>query len=260
MHEVFIFELILKDNRYCSKVYIYFSKFIYKVIRVLNKGFVLLFCLLFFSNRLYAELIQWDAFAVGDELAVKDESTGLVWLDFELTAGVHYDDAAALFTGWEYASYSDVVSLLEGTFFDLNISGDLGLTNLFEQRCANTTSCYRSAVNWQELFGATEGVRDYQTHSFGLYLDELGILRMGGTYLNGTGSANRYGVDFNVNYSSGYDEKYADNQFYNYSTFLIKSDSLPKVYLQIQVSEPSNNYLFALLLCCAMWIKRRPVY
>jgi hypothetical protein len=224
---------------------------------VLIRHFAVVCCCLFFSKNLYAELIQWDAFEAGDELAVKDVSTGLIWLDFGLTANVHYDNAGSLFEGWDYAEYGYVESLLETTFFDLSISGELGDQNLFEQRCANTSNCYSSAVTWQALFGATEGSRDYQTHSFGLYKDEHGILRMGGTYLNGTGSANRYGVDFNVNYSASYDEKYNSNELYYFSTFLIKSESLPIVVVQTSVSEPNNNYIFALVFGCALMLRRK---
>lgn len=227
---------------------------------MLYKHFVLVFCFLFFSNGLQAELIQWDAFEAGDNSAVKDQSTGLVWLDLDQTAGVHYDNAGSLFTGWGYADYRYVEALLKVTFFDINISGVLGEGNLFEQGCANTSNCYKSAANWQELFGAAEGARDYQTHSFGLYLDEQGILRMGGTYLNGTGSANRYGADFKVDYSAGYNEKHLDNQFYYFSTFLIRTDSLPLVAVQSSyssVSEPSTNYFYALLLGCALLVRRK---
>jgi hypothetical protein len=220
---------------------------------VLIKHFVVVCCFLFFSNSLSAKLIQWDAFNVGDELAVKDESTGLIWLDLNLTAGVHFDQAGSLFAGWGYADYRNVESLLEETFVDINISGVLGNQYLYEQNCANTTSCYSSARSWQELFGSTVGSESYQTHSFGLYQDELGVLRMGGTYVNGSGSANRYSVEYTGDYSS---HKYLDNSINYYSTFLIKIESLPIVAAQYSVSEPTTKYFLALVLGC-MWIGRR---
>ena len=227
---------------------------------MLNRHFVVVCCFLLFSNSLHAELIQWDAFEDGDELAVKDESTGLIWLDLDRTANVHYDEAGSLFDGWGYAKYEYVESLLEDTFFDINISGSIGEQYLFEQSCANTTNCYRSSKDWQELFGATEGFRNYQTHSYGLYRDQQGILRMGGTYLNGTGSANRYGMDFNVNYSVNYDEKFSNDELNYFSTFLIMNDSLPieivkSPKLNISVSEPSH--IFALVFGCIWMIRRR---
>jgi len=240
---------------------------------VLKRRIVLICCFLFFSKNLYAELIQWDAFDVGDKLAVKDVETGLIWLDLDLTAGVHYDDAGTLFAGWGYAGSSYVEALLQDVFPDISFSGELGEQSLFEQGCpgrvggAEASDCYKTASTWQSLFGATEGTRYYQTHSYGHYKDAQGTLRMGGAYLNGSEKANRYGVDFNVDYSAGYNEKYLDNQFYYFSTFLVKSESLPMVSvrqlpfvttqsLPSSVSEPTSKYFFALMLA-GVWMVRR---
>ena len=220
---------------------------------MLIKHFVVVCCFLFFSNSLSAKLIQWDAFEVGDELAVKDESTGLIWLDLALTAGLHFDNAGSLYSGWDYANYRYVESLLEESFFDLKISGDNGIDYFYEQNCLKTTSCYSSARDWQELFGASVGTVSHQTYSIGLYQDEQGVLRMGGTYLNGSYSANRYGVEYTGDYSS---HKYLDNNINYYSTFLIKTESLPIVAAQYSVSEPTTKYFLALVLGC-MWIGRR---
>ncbi|MEP1447061.1 MAG: hypothetical protein ABJK37_13205 [Paraglaciecola sp.] len=221
----------------------------------------LVFSFIFFTSSVSANLIQWDAFEVGDELAVKDESTGLIWLDLALTANVHFRQSGTMFDGWSYASYVHVESLLEDIFFDINISGVNGEQYLFEQNCANSTNCFSTSQTWQQLFGSIEGARYYQTHSYGLYEDEQGVLRVGGSYLNGSGSANRYGVDFNVDYSTNYEEKFNNNEFYNVGTFLIKNDSLPASLLQfsptqVSVNEPTNTFVLA-LASVMLWRRRR---
>lgn len=215
---------------------------------MLYRCIVFCFCFLIFSKASNAELIQWDAFEEGDTLAVKDQSTGLVWLDLDVTANIHYEAAGSLFDGWAYAGYEQVESLLDSVFPDIVFSGELGEENLFEQRCANSTDCYSSALSWQELFGTTQGLRFYQTHSYGLYEDSTGVLRMGGSYVNGAGSANRYGSDFNVNYSVNYDEKFDDGSFYYFSTFLIKQDSISVTLPEFSVGEPASNYILTLLI------------
>ncbi|WP_252731945.1 hypothetical protein [Paraglaciecola arctica] len=224
--------------------------------------FALVFSFIFFTSSVSANLIQWDAFEVGDELAVKDESTGFIWLDLALTANVHFRESGTMFDGWSYASYVYVESLLENIFFDIDISGTNGEQYLFEQNCGNTTNCFSTAKTWQQLFGSIEGTRYYQTHSYGLYEDEQGVLRVGGSYLNGSGSANRYGVDFNVNYSTNYEEKFNNNEFYNVGTFLIKNDSLPVNLLQlspsgISVNEPTITFILALALATILRGRRK---
>jgi hypothetical protein len=111
-------------------------------------------------------------------------------------------------------------------FPDITISGNLGIKYNFEQNCSNSLACYAAASAWQNLFGSVAGTpvngedKSYQTRSFGLYADENGLLRAGGSYLNRSGSANIYGSEFNSDYSSGIS---AAEKLY-YGTFLIKSD------------------------------------
>ncbi|MFQ3188940.1 MAG: hypothetical protein ACI936_000060 [Paraglaciecola sp.] len=186
------------------------------------KTFVVL-TLICFSviHQAHASLISWDAFDAGDAKAVKDQSSGLVWLSLDLTAGIDYSDADTYFDSWIYASYQEVRNLLDSFFPNITFSGKLGIQYSYEQNCSNTSTCYSLAGAWQNLFGSVAGMpvngvdKSYQTRSFGLYSDENGLLRAGGAYLNGSGSANIYGSHYSGNFS-------ADEGHY-YSTFLIKS-------------------------------------
>lgn len=219
-------------------------------------------------NNANAGLIQWDAFSSGDELAVKDEETGLVWLDLSVTVGQHFDSVQELLSGWEFASTQAVEALLISAFSNIQFSGELGEPKKFEQRCANSSSCYESAKMWQRLFGAISGTRVYQTHSYGFYKDSSNILRMGGSYLNGSGSANRYGVDFTENYDLNYDQKYQQGDYAYYGAFLVKTDSKP-VPISARVintsittdtsvvSEPKGAIIFTALCSILLLIRRR---
>jgi len=217
--------------------------------------FLVVICFFTLFNNANAELIEWDAFNVGDNLAVKDNDSGLVWLDLSQTAGENYVDAGTLFVGWEHASYNHVEDLLDSVFPDIVFSGPLGTTYSFEEACAYSTvanSCYQSAKTWQDLFGATVGDVYYQTIAFGMYEDENHILSMGGSFVNGSGNANRYSVDFDVNYSVNYDNRYANNEFTYYSSFLLLTSSLPVQQIQtiqlkqtaMDVNEPDIEYMF----------------
>ena len=195
---------------------------------------VLVFVFFGMLQQTHASLVSWDAFAAGDGKAVKDLDSGLVWLSLDQVAGIDYVDAGSHFSGWEYASYQDVHALLDGFFPDIMYSAGNGQLYNYEQNCANTTSCYSKAQDWQNLFGSVANVdRNYQTWSLGRYADENGQIRAGGSYLNGSATANLYGSEFSVNYSNGVSEF----ERIHFSTFLVKSDS-------IQVSAPASSMIF----------------
>ena len=229
---------------------------------MLYKFFAVICCCIVLLNNANAQLIEWDAFNDGDGLAVKDDETGLVWLDLSLTAGENYYDAGTMFSGWEHASYEYVEELLDNVFPDITFTGDLGSTYSFEQGCAYSNiegTCYQTAKVWQDLFGAIVGNVYYQKIAYGMYEDEYGILRMGGSYLNGTGSANRYGVDFSEDYSAYYDVRYANNEFVNFSSFLLLTSSLPEdiVVSYLEVDEPNIKYMLMFLVGGIMAVSRQ---
>lgn len=206
-------------------------------------------CLYLSIGQAQAGLIQWDAFNAGDELAVKDESTGIVWLDLTLTAGRHYDTVSSLYEGWELPSFNIVEELLVTAFSTINISGSLGERNKFEQECSNTSVCFNNAEIWQGLFGSISGVnRSYQQYSYGLYSDSENVLRMGGTFKNGSGSANLYSTEFNVGYSLDYESKYANGDFNYFGFFLVKSEPnlsvQPKLLPINEAAAPTTSSLF----------------
>ncbi|MAD16100.1 MAG: hypothetical protein CL579_08490 [Alteromonadaceae bacterium] len=222
---------------------------------------LIVICLFLSIGQAQAGLIQWDAFNAGDGLAVKDESTGLVWLDLTQTAGKHYDAVSSLYSGWELASYSVVEELLITAFSTINISGSLGEKNKFEQECSNTSVCFDNAENWQGLFGSISGVnRSYQQYSYGLYLDSEDVLRMGGVFKNGSGSANLYGTEFNVGYSLDYETKYANGDFNYFGFYLIKSEPVfsaqPKLLPINDASAPTTSFFFLSLSGLLIFLKR----
>jgi hypothetical protein len=206
----------------------------------MKKNVSVLFVCVLYSQTALADLIQWDAFTIGDNLAVKDKETGLVWLDLDLTAGQNFDLVGSSFSGWELPNYMQVENLLEKAFPDIVFSGSLGLPNNFEENCANTTLCFSTATEWQNLFGSVEGIPSFQTYSYGLYRDEQGILRMGGSFRNGSGSANRYGVEFSVDYGQNYQQVFDNEGFANFGAFLVQTDSLP-VITPISDSTPVSD-------------------
>lgn len=194
-----------------------------------------------FSHAAVASLVNWDAFSSGDGLAVKDQSTGLVWLDLSQSAGLSYADAGKQFDGWSYASYNAVEALLIKALPNLIVdSSGRGFNQNYQYACSNTSFCYSDAQAWQGLFGSTIGLRFYQTHSFGLYQDQDAKLRMGGSYLNGSGSGNLYGTAFSVDYTSSYTSS-SDPLF---STFLILDSTIPES--ASSVDEPALFLLFTL--------------
>lgn len=229
---------------------------------MLYKFLAVICCCILFNNNANAGLVEWDAFDQGDGLAVKDNSTGLIWLDLSLTAGAHFDDAGTQYSGWEHASYQHVEKLMDYVFPDIVSNGAYGSIFSYEQGCAFSDvldSCYQTAKDWQDLFGATVGHVYYQTYAYGLYMDENNVLRMAGSFLNGAGSANRYGQEFSVNYSVNYDSKYANDEFANFSSFLLLSSSIPQS-AAIEVSEPSTLVLMLGAMLVATRKRRgRPV-
>jgi len=231
---------------------------------MLYKFLAVICCCIVLIDNVNAHLIEWDAFNTGDGLAVKDDETGLVWLDLSLTAGEQYYEADTLFAGWEHASYEYVEELLDNVFPDITFTGFLGSTYSFEQGCAYSNiegTCYQTAKVWQDLFGAIVGNVYYQKIAYGMYQDEYGILRMGGSYINGSVSANRYGVDFSADYSSYYDVRYGNNEFLNFSSFLLLTSSLPEDTLvaSLNVDEPNNKYMLMFLVGGILVVSRQRV-
>jgi hypothetical protein len=197
-----------------------------------------LFLCLFLSPFTQAELIQWDAFEEGDNLAVKDNTSGLIWLDLTLTNHLSYNEAGNAYAGWEYASADAVYGLLDSAFTDIElIRHDTQEPINYERNCSNTSDCYAQATNWQTLFGMTQGNRYYQTYAFGLYQDDkTSRLRMAGSYLNGSALANIYAQDFDNAHNIQLSES---NDLY--STFLIQSQ--PQSSSTVSATAP-NAFVF----------------
>lgn len=215
----------------------------------LTRSFILACILL--SPCTQAELIQWDAFEAGDNLAVKDNTTGLIWLDLTLTNHLSYNEAGNAYSGWEYASADAVYGLLDSAFTDIQlVRHDTQEPSNYERNCSNTSDCYAQATNWQTLFGMTQGNRYYQTYAFGLYQDEeTNRLRMAGSYLNGSALANVYGQDFDNAHNTQLTQS---NDLY--STFLIQSQ--PQARASSTVSATAPN-VFAFLCVPFMWLAIR---
>lgn len=78
----------------------------------------------------HAALIATDNFT-------RDTSTGLDWLDVNLTAGLSFSDAASIYTGWRFASGDEIDALAqhyiggsEETFSDAAFAPTLALISL----------------------------------------------------------------------------------------------------------------------------------
>tara|TARA_R110002124_G_scaffold24729_3_gene90201 strand:- start:1546 stop:2214 length:669 start_codon:yes stop_codon:yes gene_type:complete len=210
---------------------------------------LILVCILL-SPCSQAELIQWDAFETGDNLAVKDNTTGLIWLDLTLTNHLSYNDAGNAYSGWEYASADAVYGLLDSAFTDIQlVRHDTQEPSNYERNCSNTSDCYAQATNWQTLFGMTQGSRYYQTYAFGLYRDDSSRLRMAGSYLNGSALANVYGQDFDNAHNTQLSES---NDLY--STFLIQSQLQAQASSTVSAGAPNA---FAFLCFPFVWLAIR---
>ncbi len=213
--------------------------------------FLLGFC---FSSQ--ASLIQWDAFEVGDGLAVKDESSGLIWLDLSVTAGLSYYEATQRFDDWRLAQYDQVDNLLNQHFSDFtDNSGQGSYIN-----CKAGQTCFEQASQFSTLFGYTPHALAPSFHySFGLFENANKQLQMGGTVVqNGLRNANIYSSLFAVDYSAFYNAG-----FYNLSVYLVKELENPTTNanlptLVVSVDEPSSS--LALLLCGGFLLRSRPKF
>ncbi|TRY32063.1 hypothetical protein [Aliiglaciecola sp. M165] len=198
-----------------------------------------------------ASLIQWDAFNAGDQLAVKDLETGTIWLDLSVTAGTGYFQAGDLFDEWGYADNGQVEDLLAKAFPSFTISTP---TN-YQNNCTIGNECYEQSLNWLDLFGSTENTLNAQVkYGFGLYEDEDGLIRMGGSRVNGSlQNVFTYGEEFTVDYT-GYT---TSAPTYWYSTFLtFQPVQSPDNSIDAQLSESGLASMFAGLLGF-MLIRRR---
>jgi hypothetical protein len=173
-----------------------------------------------------ADLIQADAFAINDGLAVYDTVTGLTWLDLSVTRGMGYNDAKQSFGGWTTANSSSVQDLLNEAFPDLTISDEgLGAQYQFQEGCLsynNTSPCYLAASRWQNLFGGHVSGAVHQSRSFGLYEANNTQLRSGGAYIDGDYSVNLYGSDFTSRYDNLYNQGDED-----YGVFMVRANDVP---------------------------------
>ncbi|MDF2178272.1 hypothetical protein P2G88_08415 [Aliiglaciecola sp. CAU 1673] len=215
-----------------------------------------IFLLSLFTLPVNASLIQWDAFNQGDNFAVKDESTGIVWLDTFLTLDMSYNHAIKAFAGWRAATQGEVHSLLNTAFGKVNHVGKYGSEYNFEQGCLSHTSCYKNAKSWQRLFGAAAGNRYYQTFSRGFYQDKAGQLRAGGSYINGSYSANVYSTEYSSDYS-----RFFNNGNQLIGTFLVKAEEPKQLNLSfapksLQSQSVNEPFSLALLLLPLLWILR----
>ena len=196
------------------------------------KTYILLFILStsFYAN---ADLIQWDAFEAGDGLAVKNQATGVVWLDLTQTAGVSYNLAGDLYEGWEYANSDQVQSLFTTAFNGFAENGTEG-----EQLgCISGQVCYSEAQSFGSLFGYTPHAAAPTFHySFGLYANQDGNLKMSGTIVqNPLSNANIYSHTYARDYNN-----YFDNSFYNLAVYLVQSaDEGDNNLSMVNVAEPA---------------------
>ena len=200
-----------------------------------------------------ASLIQWDAFDQNDQLAVKDETSGLIWLDLTLTAGRSYTEAGTLFKGWRHATNNEVVALFNRAFRAFTVNTAMQ----YQANCLAGNACYNNTSNWLSLFGAVpHALAASIKYGFGLYRDENNVLRMSGAIQHSaTGRANLYGPDFQIDYTNSF----VSGASYVFGSFLVKDLSKPSKpdNSVVSVSEPGKMVILITLLSWLL-IRHRP--
>ncbi len=221
-----------------------------KCLRFLMLGAILM------SLHTQAALVEWDAFAEDDGLAVKDIQSGLVWLDLSLTAGLSYNDAATQFDGWQVADAKQVGQLFSHAFSDFTDNSGQGAYN----GCLVGQLCYAEAQHYASVFGYTPHILAPSFHySFGLFESSDSSLQMMGTVVQtGLRNANIYSQLYNVDYSGFY-----HTGLYNLSVYLVKIPELIKPLAvdpnPTHVNEPGSLMSLGTLCVLFMWRKRKQI-
>lgn len=198
-------------------------------------------------------IVEADAFAVGDNKAALETSTGLVWMDFGVNANLSYTEVvnalSSDYAGWRLPSAKEVDHLWTGLF------GSLPGWNRFNEGFGTLNSSSSNAEYFNSIFNV-----------FGQNLDAIYFtVDPDGNTLESWTTKNLFGVFMDNSGKSGYvsmslpyDPIYPETALYLefdtdvsgwYSTLLVKDSTS-------SVPEPSS-VLLMLLAMAAMALRNR---
>ena len=170
-----------------------------------------------------------------------DDVSGLDWLDLEFTSS-SYSDALTGNAGWRYATNAEVENL-----FSIAFDGYYD-TNTTNHTSSNYQSYYNDQITdiliFQDLFGLSGASPSVLKHeySYGMYVDEDGILRIMGARITEDES-------LHLVVSTEYTEIYDPNTVDIYNTFLVRDVSVVPI--------PASLWLFGSGLISLISIARR---
>lgn len=132
-----------------------------------------------------ATLLSVDLSSTGDGLVTYDDASGLEWLDVSQTDGMSYSAALSAFSsgGWGYASEGQFESLIDSHFTEYSqnsVYGFMGVTD--------PSTSYTQAVEFANLFGVTWTGASVDFFSYGFYVDNNGVYKLGGVSLGSYGA------------------------------------------------------------------------
>ena len=150
---------------------------------------------LLLSTSVNASLINYDNL-------MTDTVTGLDWLSLSVTSGQSYSGALDNNPGWRYAGNLEVENLFVSVF-DNYI--DTNTRNHTAKNYDSASTLAEQAGRFGSLMGYTDDLSAYDT-SYGLYIDETGVLRLMGVGTRLAGYATEvYSTEYTANYNSKID-------------------------------------------------------
>lgn len=190
------------------------------------------------SSTVNAALMNVDALTVGDGAAVYDDATQLTWLDLTLTYEMSYEDALLNFSGYRYATNSEIEDLFLKLFPTYSLS-----TPWFAVRTE-----IPEVYDMVNLFGFHDLSGGWETgRALGLYKDENDLFKLMGSDFQITPSGEQ---DFSITGPSD-DESFTSLSItgsVGIGTFLVKNVT--------SVPEPNTILLFCLAV---LFLKIRSV-
>ncbi len=169
-----------------------------------------------------------------------DDATGLDWLALSETRNQIYNNAESLYTGWRYATNSEVTTMFTTLFPGYASENSYGYSYTY-------ATIIDEVATFQSLFGFSGLTGTYV--SYGFYLDESNILRMlGATSSNSNEIV--YGTNFFNDLTANLTTPNSVAGTYMVRTTVPVSGSTP-------VSESASLYLLAFGLLGLLTVARR---
>jgi hypothetical protein len=130
-------------------------------------------------------IVQADAFAAGDNKAIYDASSGLIWMDFDVTAGKAYDQVISKldsqYSGWRVPTELEVIQLWSSLFSSLSWISDYYGPNTGIGRDISEVSNQVMDIFGTNFFFQSTGYY-YSAYSLGLFKGDDGKYR--NAYIN----------------------------------------------------------------------------